>query len=582
MDETSENDLQTERKFNRDNREVKIPFIKSFSVKVTGIIAVVCIVTAALILLSVIPATKEQTEQLVKDYMTDIVEQLGASVDGAVNMDADSLNESLLKTVCEGISIAGMDSSYAYAVDRDGTMLYHPTESKIGSPVENTTIQEVVAQNQAGTAKELAWVSYYYNGTYKYAAYAIAADGECIVIITADKSDAMSTVTSSIRNSIIKAFAIAIVMCIGGFFVSRSISKPIMGVAKAVRKLSNLELKEDDYTRKIAERGDEIGFMARGVEKLTDNLIEVVGVIQQQSNNLFETANKLSENATETVNSVHQVEIAVSEVAEGASSQAEETTSATESVITMGDMIARTNEQVGILREASKAIEAAAVEANGILNDLLQINQAASGSIDMIHERTNTTNQSVEEIKKAIEIIASIAEETNLLSLNASIEAARAGEQGRGFAVVATQIQKLAEQSNDSANQISAVIEKLIEDSNQSVAGMEEVKGIMVKQTEYVKNTGSAFAHVKDNIDETVRGLGEIATKSADLDHARETVTDSVQNLSAIAQENAASSEESSASVTEVCNIMDKITADTVKLKDISKQIDDYLHEFMI
>ena len=144
------------------------------------------------------------------------------------------------------------------------------------------------------------------------------------------------------------------------------------------------------------------------------------------------------------------------------------------------------------------------------------------------------------------------------------------------------QIQKLAEQSNESAKQIEDITEKLIEDSQQAVSGMQDVREIMNKQSTNVKNTNSAFDKVKDNIEVSIEGVKEITNLTGKLDSTRTAVTDTVQNLSAIAEENAASSQECSASVTEVCNIMERVTNDAVRLKEISKVIDDQLKEFII
>ena len=399
-----------------------------------------------------------------------------------------------------------------------------------------------------------------------------------MVIITADESDVLGE-TNSIRNDIIKfSLIIMVVVLAAAIAVGRLIAKPILKVTNSIFKLSKLELTVDEETKRITKRKDETGYMARAVESLADGLNGVITEIRTQSDNLYGTSEELASDANDTVNSVRQVEIAVSEVAEGASSQAQETADATSNVISMGGMIEKANSDVERLSESSKAIGEAVDEAT----EILAINEKAVKSIDMIYERTNTTNKSVEDIKAAINIITSIAEETNLLSLNASIEAARAGEQGRGFAVVASQIQKLAEQSNESAKQIEDITEKLIEDSQQAVSGMQDVREIMNKQSTNVKNTNSAFDKVKDNIEVSIEGVKEITNLTGKLDSTRTAVTDTVQNLSAIAEENAASSQECSASVTEVCNIMERVTNDAVRLKEISKVIDDQLKEFII
>ena len=175
-------------------------------------------------------------------------------------------------------------------------------------------------------------------------------------------------------------------------------------------------------------------------------------------------------------------------------------------------------------------------EAMEILSALSSVNQRAKDAIQVVYDQTNITNESALKIKEATDIISEIAEETNLLSLNASIEAARAGEQGRGFAVVATQIQKLAEQSTESARQIDDIIHSLIKDSEESVQTMKEVKNIIGQQNENVIHTEQAFNNVKEGIDQSIESIGMIASKTQELDEARVRVVDVVQNLNAIAR----------------------------------------------
>ncbi len=122
----------------------------------------------------------------------------------------------------------------------------------------------------------------------------------------------------------------------------------------------------------------------------------------------------------------------------------------------------------------------------------------------------------------------------------------------------------------------------LIDDSNKSVAGINEVKDIMDKQSSHVKDTSNAFERVKQNIDVSIKGLNDLIGIITRLDAARGAVTDTVQNLSAIAEENAASSQESSASVTEVGNVMDQVIPALDMLKGISQTIDENLKQFII
>ena len=157
-----------------------------------------------------------------------------------------------------------------------------------------------------------------------------------------------------------------------------------------------------------------------------------------------------------------------------------------------------------------------------------------------------------------------------------------AGEAGRGFAVVASQIQKLADQSNESANQIDQIIHALIEDSEKAVKTMDEVKTIMNLQSENVHKTGQVFEQVRDGISSSISGVGEIATRTTQLDKARGDVVDVVQNLTAIAQQNAASTEETSASVMEVSNVMQEIMENANRLKEIASILEENMNSFTL
>lgn len=214
-------------------------------------------------------------------------------------------------------------------------------------------------------------------------------------------------------------------------------------------------------------------------------------------------------------------------------------------------MVEETAAEAYRLHENADVIKNLGTDANATLTELTQINAKTKESIEIISRQTNTTNASALKIGEVTALITSIAEETNLLSLNASIEATRAGEQGRGFAVVASQIQKLAEQSNESAQTIESIVATLINDSEKTVHTMEEVREVMEEQNRKVDKAGSIFEDVLRGIDVTIKGIATISDYTTQMDKARVDVVDVVQNLTAIAEENAAATQETSASATE-------------------------------
>ena len=283
-----------------------------------------------------------------------------------------------------------------------------------------------------------------------------------------------------------------------------------------------------------------------------------------------------------TAQTIGQINHAIHDMAEGASSQASDTQAATESVIVIGDMVKETNEEVARLRANVESMHESGTEAVKTLKELESINAEVKESFEQIFEQTNTTNESAMKIQDAIELITSIAEETNLLSLNASIEAARAGEQGKGFAVVANQIQKLAEQSNESAMKVQQITNSLMEDAAKAVKTMDQVKTVMDSQVQKVDLTGSMFAKVQAEIDNSISGITKIYEKTEGMDSARVNVVDVVQSLTAIAEQNAAGTEETSASVQEVNQVIDDMSDNAKQLNDVAQTIDEHMRKFTV
>lgn len=561
----------------------KANLIHSIKVKIILVVFLAIVVSTGMNLWTVIPLMESNMRETIQHYMKDVTLIAGQDLDrevSAVGLETVLTPEQLAAAV-GGIKIKEMDSSYAYVVSADGTMLYHPTAEKIGLPVENQAVTSLVAEIGKGNKPETDVIVYEFNGAIKYAAFYISSNSDYILVITADEDEVFTDMNGIIKRCSESA-GITVVLCtIVALIIAIRIVKPIEKITAIVGKISDFDFREDEKQAAISKKKDECGMMGRSIEHLRRELVEVVKKITGQSRELYNASQTLSVSANETSISVEQVEKAISEIAQGATSQAQETQTATENVIVMGNMIEETNEEVEKLRASMRTMRDAGNTAMDILKELNSVNQKTKDAMQVIYEQTNVTNESALKIKEATNIITEIAEETNLLSLNASIEAARAGEQGRGFAVVAAQIQKLAEQSNESARQIEEIINILIAESQKSVETMEEVKVVIEKQNENVANTEDAFQNVKNGIDNSIEGIRTIAGKTEKLDEARVRVVDVVQNLTAIAQENAASTEETSASAAEVGAIMTNIAENASQLNQIANELEESVKQFI-
>ena len=560
----------------------KVSFLHSIVAKVLACILLAVVVTWALEVWIFVPMINENIENSTESYMYDMAVVYGERLEQEVALAGkdQALATASLSGMFSEVQIRGAESSYVYVTDGAGNMLYHPSADKIGQPVENDMVKAVVTAIGSGTIPEPAISTYVYEGNVKYASSYAGGSGNFILVISANEEEIFADVQTMMNKSYIMGAVLLVVCGAIGFVLAKMVVKPINVLTKSVLKLADLNFAKDATLEKLSRRKDETGQMGRALTTLQTELVRVVTDIKTQSDSLYEAAEYLNVNTAQTSETVSQVEKAIGEIADGANSQAEETQKATENIILIGNMVEEANAETARLNETADNMQQAGIQAMDTLKQLDATNIRTREAIDRIYEQTHTTNESALKIREATTIITSIAEETNLLSLNASIEAARAGEQGRGFAVVASQIQKLAEQSNESARLIEEITDSLIKDSEEAVATMDGVKQIITEQSANVEKTGTGFEEVKKGIDISIEGVKAISESMGKLDEARVNVVDVVQNLTAIAEENAAGTEETSASTTEVAAIIQNMAEQATTLKEVAGQMEESVSVF--
>lgn len=561
-----------------------VPLAKSFRGKVDLLVLLAIVVSVVLILAATVPAAQSRLQGTVKNYMLDMAKAYGASLDEEITYNGEDkiLNAETLGDMVGSAKVTGIESSYAYVVTKDGTMMYHPTEEKIGQPVENEVVKGLVAQIQDGKVPAAAVTDYLFKGQIKYASYYVSKiDGTpFILVISADENEVDAPVKSILTRAILFGLLIAIaIMVIEALLIRKSL-RPVVMLDEIINRMSQLDVRQNETLDRLAKRSDEFGVMSKAIQGLQQQLDQTVVTIKGQSEKLFSSSDTMMKSATNMSETTSQVDQAVSDIAQGATSQADSTQKATDTVVRIGEMIEAATAAVAQLDTVSKQMTEAQNTASGILNDLDEINKQTTDAVDEIARQTDQTNESAAKIQEVTSLISSIAEETNLLSLNASIEAARAGEAGRGFAVVAEEIGKLAEQSNQSAKQIEDIIAQLVADSSRSVRTMETVREITSRQSEDIGKTNEAFGKITEGIAASNECVSNISNQMRDMDLARAEVVDTVESLSAIAEENAASTQESSASVTQINEIAGDIRESSGNLRDIAEVLRNNMNEF--
>lgn len=566
-------------------KKKKVGLFHSIKVRLSLLVSVAIIATGLLMVFTYSPNVKNELSTMSQNYLNDLALAYGTMLDDDITSTGveNALKPDNLSAHLNGVGLQGVSTSYVYLVSPDGTMLYHPTADKIGQPVENDVVKGVTADLQAGKKVENQVVSYLYRGAMKYAAYYVNDTADFILVVTADEAEIFTPVDTINRQGIIGLIA-AFVICSGlaTLFVVVTVINPIFKIQKLTEKVADMDFTESNVQIKLNKRKDEIGQMSRSFSELREKLIEVVVTIREECDALVEASDALHIGTDNTSSAMEQVENAVMDIANGATGQATETQSASENVHYIGDMVRDASDKVTELMVSAKAVETANSNAKTILAELRDISCKSDEYIKIIAKQTDVTNESALKIGEVTKLIADIASETNLLSLNASIEAARAGEQGRGFAVVASQIQKLAEQSTDSAKRIEAIISVLLTDSEKAVVTMGQVKDILDKQAKCIQATDKAFIDIEKGVVDSIDGMHIIANKTQALDKARVNVVDVVNNLTAIAQQNAASAEETSASVTEVSSIVSDIADKTKVLNTIAEELEEKVAVFKL
>ncbi|MBB5172535.1 methyl-accepting chemotaxis protein [Texcoconibacillus texcoconensis] len=372
------------------------------------------------------------------------------------------------------------------------------------------------------------------------------------------------------------AFIIAIVI---GTVLSNRITKPIIKLSENATEMANGNLNVE--TVKMKSR-DEVQTLNVSFEKMAENLREMIGQISSNAEQVAASSEELTSSADETTKATNQITESIQEVASGAERQSDSTN---RSKNTVNEISAGMDKIVSGVESATASTAVSDEKAeNGVKVVEKAIDQM--GTIDAkTAEISNVVDQlgnKSKEIGSIISLITDVAEQTNLLALNAAIEAARAGEHGKGFAVVADEVRKLAEQSNQSANQISGLIQEIQQGIDQSVSVMGEGRASVQEGITYVNEAGSEFGTIQSSIHDISSQIQGIASAVIEMKGNTETVVESVDDAASVSEKTSSYAQNVAASAEEQMASMEEISAAAETLSSMAEELQAEVQKFRV
>ncbi len=524
----------------------KVGFFRSLKFKIMVLAQAFLVIAVVGCIVIAMPTSSKLIREQARSSMLSLTKASARMLEYEISGSGGEMPIEMLAGILVDAKLEGVESSYSYLVARDSTMLYHPTPEKIGQPVENEAVKQILADLDRGVVPQPDVITYNFKGVLKYAAFQVL-DNQCILVMTADENDILRGVTE-VRNRLIGSGAVLVAI---GIILSLAIVgymlKALDLITDIINDTSQFNFKKNPASDKIVKKTDEIGLMGRAISNMRANMRTMVGDIEDVSVQITGNVNEVKAISAEINNKCTDNSATTQQLAAGMEEAAATTETINGNIVHMR----KEAEQIkGLTAEGERLASEVKTRAEDLKSTTNEAMDRTTKMYQNISEKTEQAvkgSKAVEKINELTNAIMEISSQTGLLALNASIEAARAGEAGKGFAVVATEIGSLANQTSETVGSINTIVA----DVNHAVSTLTEslqdtvefLDKIVLKDYEqfaevgeHYYNDSEKYSSGMNTIEESVIKLTDTITKIADaLDGINSTINESTIGVTDIA-----------------------------------------------
>ncbi|MFT8340617.1 methyl-accepting chemotaxis protein [Clostridium beijerinckii] len=465
------------------------------------------------------------------------------------------------------------ETGKAFMIRKDGTSIANTDNDKVlnmDNSIEaaktDTSLQALSDIETKMGNGEKGIGEYSYGGADKYIGYAPVEGTEWSVGVLVLKTEMLSELDGLKVSMAVSSIVFLLIGLLVIYFISNNLSKLIKSTSKHLELLAEGNLCEEVSPKNLKIK-DEIGYMTNSMKVMQESLGNMIRSIKDNSSNINIQSEKLAAFSEGIASAAGNVTSAIAEIAKGTSTQSNELVNITEMLNAFNDKLSGMVREIEVVDSNARNISSMANDSSNGMNELNQSVTKVSSSFKDFYNKIMGLGININKINEITNIINSIAEQTNLLALNAAIEAARAGEAGKGFAVVADEIRALAEQSKVSSENISKLISGISKDTDVIVQDSVTMDDELVSQANIINNSIVSFEKIITAVSEVIPKIETVKNSAKDIDNDNNDILIRVDGISSISvkisassQEISAASEEMSASTEEVASFSQMLT----------------------